>query len=200
MENGPKYTLIFSGVIIVISVILMIFGSAVDVDVESEAVFRGSEGTVSLSDKTTYTVFVNDQYNCYDTDIVVTDGTWDYFDQDCDEYMDEEGWKHAGTLSMEASDNLEVSSNHEIIIVDDVVYLESGGSIIVGACACCAGIIGIIIGGIWSTNSSKGQPVAQMVILPQQQAPAHVPVQVPVTTNYTPGDLVITQLEEEHDV
>ena len=194
MESGPKYTLIFSGGIVVIAVILMIFGSTVDIDVESEAVFRGSEGTVSLSDTSTYSVFVNDQYNCYDTDIVVTDGTLDYFNQDCDEYMDEEGWKHAGTLSMGASGSLEVSSNHEIIIVDEMVYLESGGSIIVGACACCAGIIGIIIGGVWS-NSSKGQPVTQMVILPQQQAP----VQVPVTTSYTPGDLVITQQEEEHD-
>ena len=60
MENGPKYTLIGSGVIVAISVILFVFGSTVDVDVESEAVFKGTEGTVQLSDETTYSVFVND--------------------------------------------------------------------------------------------------------------------------------------------
>ena len=75
MENGPKYTLIGSGVVVVISVILFVFGSTVDVDVESEAVFKGTEGTVELSDQTTYTVFVNADSDCYDAEIVVTDGT-----------------------------------------------------------------------------------------------------------------------------
>ena len=196
MENGPKYTLIGSGVIVVISVILFVFGSTVDVDVESEAVFKGTEGTVELSDQTTYTVFVNADSDCYDAEIVVTDGTWDYFNQDCDEIMDEDGWKHAGILA-EASGTLEVTSNYEIIIVDDMVYLESGGSIIVGACICCLGVIGLIAGAVWA-NSSKGQPVPQMMIMPQQQ---QVPMQVPLTTTgYTPGDLIITQQEEERDV
>ena len=196
MENGPKYTLIGSGVIVVISVILFVFGSTVDVDVESEAVFKGTEGTVELSDQTTYTVFVNADSDCYDAEIVVTDGTWDYFNQDCDEIMDEDGWKHAGRLA-EASGTLEVTSNYEIIIVDDMVYLESGGSIIVGACICCLGVIGLIVGAIWA-NSSKGQPVPQMVIMPQQQ---QVPMQVPLsTTGYSPGELIITQQEEERDV
>ncbi len=196
MDSGPKYTLIGSGVIVVISVILFVFGSTVDVDVESEAVFKGTEGTVELSDQTTYTVFVNADSDCYDAEIVVTDGTWDYFNQDCDEIMDEDGWKHAGILA-EASGTLEVTSNYEIIIVDDMVYLESGGSILVGACICCLGVIGLIVGAIWA-NSSKGQPVPQMVIMPQQQ---QVPMQVPLTTTgYTPGDLIITQQEEERDV
>ena len=196
MENGPKYTLIGSGVIVVISVILFVFGSTVDVDVESEAVFKGTEGTVELSDQTTYTVFVNADSDCYDAEIVVTDGTWDYFNQDCDEIMDEDGWKHAGILA-EASGTLEVTSNYEIIIVDDMVYLESGGSILVGACICCLGVIGLIAGAVWA-NSSKGQPVPQMMIMPQQQ---QVPMQVPLTTTgYTPGDLIITQQEEERDV
>ena len=84
MENGPKYTLIGSGVVVVISVILFVFGSTVDIDVESEAVFKGTEGTVSLSESSSYTVFVNDQFDCYDTDVVITDGTSNYFDQDSD--------------------------------------------------------------------------------------------------------------------
>ena len=197
MENGPKFTLIGSGVIVAISVILFVFGSTVDVDVESEAVFKGTEGTVQLSDETTYTVFVNADEDCYDAEIVVTDGTWDYFNQQCDQYMDEDGWKHAGVLANEASGTLEVTSNYEIIIVDDMVYLESGGSVILGACICCLGVIGIIIGVVWA-NSSKGQPVPQMIIMPQQQ---QVPMQVPLTTTtgYTPGELIITQQEEEPD-
>ena len=121
MENGPKYTLIGSGVVVVISVILFVFGSTVDIDVESEAVFKGTEGTVSLSEGSSYTVFVNEQFDCYDTDVVITDGTTNYFDQDCDEYMDEKGWKHAGVLPVGTSGNLEVTSNHEIIIVDEMV-------------------------------------------------------------------------------
>ena len=198
MENGPKYTLIGSGVVVVISVILFVFGSTVDIDVESEAVFKGTEGTVSLSEGSSYTVFVNDQFDCYDTDVVITDGTSNYFDQDCDEYMDEKGWKHAGVLPVGTSGNLEVTSNHEIIIVDEMVYLESGGSIIAGACICCLGVIGLIVGAIWA-NSSKGQPVPQMMIVPQQQ---QVPMQVPLatTTGYTPSELIITQQEEERDV
>ena len=127
MKNGPKYTLIVSVVIIVLAAILLVFGSTVAVDVESEAVFKGTEGTVSLSGDTSYTVFVNDQFDCYDTDVVITDGTSDYFNQDCDEFMDEEGWKHAGILPIGTSGDLEVISNHEIIIVDEIVYLESGG-------------------------------------------------------------------------
>ena len=197
MENGPKYTLIGSIAIFVIAVILMVFGSTVDVDVESEAVFKGTEGTVQLSDQTTYTVFVNENSNCYDVDIVITDGTWDYFEKDCAEHMDEKGWKHAGVVSLDAVGTLEVTSSSEIIIVDDMVYLESGGSFLVGGCICCIGIIGIVIGAVWA-NSSKGQPVPQMVIMPQQQ---QVPMQVPLsTTGYSPSELIITQQEEERDV
>ena len=202
METGPKYTLIGSGVIFVIAVILMVFGSTVDVDVESEAVFKGTEGTVQLSDQTTYTVFVNENSNCYDTDIVITDGTRDYFEKDCADFMDEKGWKHAGVVSLDAVGTLEVTSSNEIIIVDDMVYLESGGSFLAGGCICCIGIIGIIIGAVWASRSK--QPIPQMVIMPQQQVPMQVPIQVPVqttleTTGYTPGELIITQQEEEHD-
>jgi hypothetical protein len=200
MENGPKYTLIGSVVIFVIAVILMVFGSTVDVDVESEAVFKGTEGTVQLSGQTTYSVFVNENSDCYDTDIVITDGTFDYFEKDCAETMDEKGWKHAGVVSLDAIGTFDVTSSSEIIIVDDMVYLESGGSFLAGACICCLGIIGIIIGAVWASKSNQQAP-AQVVIMPQQQVPMQVPVQVPLeTAGYTPGELIITQQEEERDV
>jgi len=195
MENGPKYTLIVSVLISVLAAILLVYGSTVGIDVESEAVFKGTEGTVQISGNSAYTVFVNDEFDCYDTDIVITDGTLDHFEPDCDKYMDEDGWKYAGTLSYEASGNLNVTSNNEILIVDDIVYLESGGSIIVGACGCCIGVIGLIVGAIW-TRSSGSQPVTQMVILPQQQTL----VNVPVASEYTPGNLIVTQQEEEPGV
>ncbi len=194
MDNRAKYTFIVSVVIIVLAAILLVYGSTVDVDVESEAVFKGTEGTVLLSGDTTYTVFVNDQFDCYDTDVVISDGTSDYFEQDCDKYMDEDEWKYAGTLSYEASGNLNVNSNNEILIVDDMVYLESGGSVIAGVCVCCIGVIGLIVGSIWA-SSSKNQPVTQMVVMPQQQFTG-AQFQ-PVGGSYQPADLIITQQEEE---
>ena len=81
--------------IIVLAAILFVYGSIVGIDVESEAVFKGTEGTVQIGEYSAYTVFVNDELDCYDTDIVITDGTLDYFEQDCDKYMDEDGWKYA---------------------------------------------------------------------------------------------------------
>ena len=194
MESGPKYTFIVSAVIIVLAAILLVYGSTVAIDVESEAVFKGTEGTVSLSGDTTYTVFVNDEFDCYDTDVVITDGTSDYFNQDCDEIMDEKGWKHAGILPIGTSGDLEVTSNHEIIIVDEMVYLESGGSVIVGACACCLGFIGVIVGAIWSRSSGSGAET-QIVVMPQQQFTG-TQFQ-PVGEAYQPTNLIITQQEEE---
>jgi hypothetical protein len=201
MENGPKFTLIGSGIVVIIAIVVAIVGlvDIEEIDVEAKASFKGTEGSIEVVTGGAYTVFVNDEFTCQETTISVNDGTYEYFESDCDSDFDEEGWRSIGVFYSDVNGELDVQSNHEILIIDDIVYLEEGGDVFIGGCCfVCIGLIGLIAGAIWA-YSSKGQTVPQMVIMPQQQ---QVPMQVPLatTTEYTPGDLVITQLEEEHDV
>ena len=199
MENGPKFTLIGSGIVVIIAIVVAIVGlvDIEEIDVEAKASFKGTEGSIEVVDGGAYTVFVNDEFTCQETTISVNDGTYEYFESDCDSDFDEEGWRSIGVFYSDVNGELDVQSNHEILIIDDIVYLEEGAAEFIGGCCfVCLGLMGLIVGAIWAYSS---KPVPQMVIMPQQQ---QVPMQVPLvtTTEYTPGDLVITQLEEEHDV
>ena len=84
-----------------------------------------------------------------------------------------------GVIDVETTGELSVTSNHEIIIVDDVVYLEEGvGLMFGGGGLCCIGIIGLVIGIIMAFNQ-KGKGGLQHVIIqhPMMQQQYQQPVQ-----------------------
>ena len=170
-----------SGVIIVISLIMI--GSGMmdiqEIDVENEAVFQGTSGTFQAETYGGYTIFVNDQFTCEETTVSITDGTDELFVLECDSVLDEEGWRSIGVIDVETTGELSVTSNHEIIIVDDVVYLEEGvGLMFGGGGLCCIGIIGLVIGIIMAFNQ-KGKGGLQHVIIqhPMMQQQYQQPVQ-----------------------
>jgi hypothetical protein len=211
MKNGPKFTLIGSGIITIIAIVIAIVGiiSIEEIDVEEYSIFKGTNGSVEVVNGGTYTVFVNDEFTCQQTEISVTDELYEYFEADCDLIMDEEGWRAIGVFYTDGNGNLDVQSNHEILIIDDMTYLKEGaGSVLGGCCFVCIGLIGLIIGAAWAYSS---KPVPQMIIMPQgvqphmQAVQPHMQavqqqIQVPVAPGYAPGNLVITQQEEERDV
>ena len=151
---GAKRTAViilgFSLVAIIGSIAAFAFGTYqsgfVGLDVENEAFFVGTEGTVDVETYGTYSVYVNSDYSCDDTTVSIYEGDWEYFYKDCDPIMNERGWYYAGFFSSDFDGIMSVDSNHEIAIVDDMVYLESGGwAMLASGGACCLGIIGIII-------------------------------------------------------
>ena len=65
-------------------------------------------------------------------------------------------------MSSDADGVLNVQANHEIIIVDDMIYLSEGGFAVLGGGAlCCISLIGIIIGVILM---SRKKPTTIMMV------------------------------------
>ena len=121
MSKAPLFVMIGSGIVIVISLMIIGFGGVaiVDIDVESNAIFQGSSGSVPVEEYGTYTILVNDQYRCDETTVSITDGTTEFFISECDRTFDEIGWRAIGVMETNLNGELSVSANHEIIIVDD---------------------------------------------------------------------------------
>jgi len=169
MSKAPLFVMIGSGIAIVISLMMIGFGgvAASEIDVESYAIFQGSSGSVSVEEYGTYTIFVNDQYRCDETTVSITDDTTEFFIAECDRDFDEVGWRAIGVMETNFNGELSVSANHEIIIVDDLVYLSEGGGFILGGGGlCCIGIIGLVIGIVMSFNKN-GKGGVQHVIIQQ---------------------------------
>jgi hypothetical protein len=192
MSKAPLFVMIGSGIVIVISLMIIGFGGVaiVDIDVESNAIFQGSSGSVPVEEYGTYTILVNDQYRCDETTVSITDGTTEFFISECDRIFDEIGWRAIGVMETNLTGELSVSANHEIIIVDDLVYLGEGGGLMVGGGAlCCIGIIGLVIGIVMSFNK-KGKGGVQHVIIQQPmmqqqyQQPVQQQYQQPVQQQY----------------
>jgi hypothetical protein len=167
--------MIGSGIIIVISLLMIGFGTAdsMDIDVESNAIFQGTSGSVSVEEYGVYTILVNDNYRCDETTVSITDGTTEFFTTECDRDFDEVGWRAIGVMETNLNGELSVSANHEIIIVDDLIYLTEGGGLFLGGGGlCCIGIIGLVIG-IVMAFKQKGKGGGQHVIIqqPMQQQP-----------------------------
>tara|TARA_B100001029_G_C15017579_1_gene428377 strand:- start:312 stop:956 length:645 start_codon:yes stop_codon:yes gene_type:complete len=194
MHSAPKYTLIGSGIILVIATILTISGFAdvMDIDVEEEAIFQGTSGTVEVQEYGTYTVYVNDQYTCAETEISITDSEFEYFYRDCDSALNEDGWRVVGVFSSEIDTQYSVESNYEIVIIDDIVYGQEGGfAILGGGGACCCGIIMLVVGLIMAVTMKENLP-QQVVVIPHGSQQVAYSVQ---PTGYTPGQPVVMNQE-----
>jgi len=192
VSKAPLFVMIGSGIAIVISLMMIGFGgvAASEIDVESYAIFQGSSGSVSVEEYGTYTIFVNDQYRCDETTVSITDDTTDFFIAECDRDFDEVGWRAIGVMETNLNGELSVSANHEIIIVNDLVYLSEGGGLMLGGGGlCCIGIIGLVIGIVMSFNK-KGKGGVQHVIIQQPmmqqqyQQPVQQQYQQPVQQQY----------------
>ncbi len=183
MSKAPFFVIIGSGIAIAISLLMIGFGGVaiVDIDVEGNAIFQGSSGSVPVEKSGIYTIFVNDQYRCDETTISITDGTTEFFISECDRTFDEVGWRAIGVMEPNLNGELSVSANHEIIIVDDIVYISEGGGLMLGGGGlCCIGIIGLVIGIVMAFNK-KGKGGVQHVIIqqPMMQQQHQQPVQQP---------------------
>ena len=75
-----------------------------------------------------------------------------------------------GYFSPDVCCQLNVDANHEIAIMDDMVFLREGaGSIIISGGLCCLGIIGVIVGIIVLVISKPNE--AQMHRVDEAQIP-----------------------------
>ena len=195
MHAAPKYTLIGSGIIFVIAIILTVSGyvDVMEIDVEEEAIFQGTSGSVNVDRDATYTVFVNEQYTCADTDVSITDSQYEFYYEYCDSTLDEDGWRAVGYFVQSGSAaSLNVESNHEIIIIDDIVYAQEGGfAILGGGGACCCAIITLVIGLIMAVTMKDDAP-AQILVMPQGDGQVSFAAQ-PVS--YVPGQPVVMNQE-----
>tara|TARA_B100001105_G_C22238598_1_gene377233 strand:- start:250 stop:738 length:489 start_codon:yes stop_codon:yes gene_type:complete len=138
-------------VIVLALSVLMILGSIIifslqeemiDGFVEDNQIFQGTTGQVSVEKDNYYTVFVNSDYSCSDTTISISSGIYEYFQPDCDPFLDEKGWLHIGVFSSDMAGYMDVEANNEIAIVNDSAYAAYDNFLISGG-LCCIGIIGI---------------------------------------------------------
>ena len=179
MSKTPLFVMIGSGIVIVISLMMIGYGSIdiEEIDVQSEAIFQGTSGTFQAETFGGYTIFVNDQFTCEETTVSITDGTDELYALDCDSDFDEAGWRAIGVIDVETPGQLSVTSNHEIIIVDDWIYGAEGGELIfAGGGLCCIGIIGLVVG-IVMASKQKGKGGVQHVIIQQPMMQHQQPVQ-----------------------
>jgi len=118
-----------------------------DFDVEGNAIFQGEQGTVEIEASSSYSVYVNSAFSCSETTVSIHDEEWEYFFEDCESIMNEPGWNMVGYSYPGVDGQLTVEANHEIVIIDDMVYLrEGGGSIFISGGLACLGIVGVIVG------------------------------------------------------
>ncbi len=171
MSKTPLLVMVGSGVIIVISLMMIGFGTMDidEIDVQSEAIFQGTSGTFQAETFGGYTIFVNDQFTCEETTVSITDGTDEVYVLDCDSDFDEVGWRAIGVIDVETPGQLSVTANNEIIIIDDLVYGTEGAFLMMaGGGLCCIGIIGLVVG-IVMASKMKGEVSGQHVIVQSQQ-------------------------------
>ena len=116
-------------------------------DVEEFAIFQGEQGTVEIAAYNSYSVYVNSDFSCSDTTVNIYDEEWEYFVKECEPIMNEQGWDMIGYFVPDVDGQLSVEADHEIAIVDDIVYLRAGGgSILISGGLACLGIVGVIVG------------------------------------------------------
>ena len=173
--------MIGSGLVVVISILMIGFGAADigDIDVEGSAIFQGTSGSVSVEEYETYTILVDDHNRCAETMVSITDGSTEFFTSECDKDFDEVGWRAIGVMETDLDGELSVTANHEIIIVSDSIYLDEGGLLFFGGGGlCCIGIIGLVVGIVMAFNQ-KGKGGAQHVMIqqPMQQQYQQQPMQ-----------------------
>ena len=162
------------------------------IDVEEKAIFQGHSGSVQVSKDGAYTVFVNDDYTCNEVDISIHDDIYEYFNFDCDPVLDEKEWRAVGWMVPDIDGTLNVDSDHEIIIIDDIVYLEEGGyAMAVSGITCCCGILGLIIGSVMASTMRDDKP-PQFIVMPHDGGQVSFQAQ-PAT--YTPGQPVVLNQE-----
>ena len=136
--------------------ILMILGSIIifsqseemiDGFVEDNQIFQGTTGQVSVEKNSYYTVFVNSAYSCSNTTVSIStnSGIYEYFQPDCDPYLDERGWLHIGIFGSDLTGVMDVDANNEIAIINDLAYDVYLSDFIIPSGLCCIGIIGIVV-------------------------------------------------------
>ena len=85
----------------------------------------------------------------------IHDDEWEYFFEDCDfSYVDGD-WRYIGYLNPDVSKSLQVESNNEIIIVNDLADASIIFTTLCSLPVCCSGIIGIFIGILLLTRRDK---------------------------------------------
>tara|TARA_B100001250_G_scaffold260557_1_gene224407 strand:+ start:231 stop:803 length:573 start_codon:yes stop_codon:yes gene_type:complete len=137
---------------------------AASIDVDDNAIFQGKQGTVEIEKYSSYSVYVKSDYSCSETTVSIYDDEWEYFFEDCDRIMNEDGWNMVGYFSPDICCQLNVDANHEIAIVDDMVFVrEGGGHIIISGGLCCLGVIGVIVGIIVIVTSKPDENRVQII-------------------------------------
>lgn len=167
MNKASIIIFVVSAVLLFGAVISFGFGvnqAASGFDVEDKAIFVGEQGTVEIDAFSSYSVYVNSDYSCSETTVSIYDEEWEYFWEDCDPIMNERDWNMIGYFSPDVCCQLNVDANHEIAIVDDMVFLRAGGgSIIISGGLCCLGIIGVVVGIIVLVTSKPNEVQVQRV-------------------------------------
>ena len=141
--------------------------SSSGLDVEEYAIFQGDQGTVEITAYSSYSVYVNSDFSCSDTTVSVYDEEWEYFYKECEPIMNEQGWDMIGYFVPDVDGQLTVEANHEIAIIDDMVYLrKGGGSILISGGLACLGIVGVIIGLVILVMSKPKETQQELEIPP----------------------------------
>ena len=147
-----------SGFMIIIAFMISIIGVSDinEIDVEEEAIFKGIDGDITVDKYDTYSVFVTSIYSCKEVELSIYKDDWEYFFEDCDSLLNEDGWNYIGSFSPDFDGSLEIDSNQQILIINDNVYFDEGGfEILISLLFCCLGFFGIIISIIMVFSSSS---------------------------------------------
>jgi len=167
MNRAPIIIFGFSVLLLVGAVITFAWGASQassGIDVDEKAIFQGKQGTVEIDAFSSYSVYVKSDHSCSDTTVSIYDDEWEYFFEDCDRIMNEDGWNMVGYFSPDICCQLNVDANHEIAIVDDMVFVrEGGGHIIISGGLCCLGVIGVIVGIIVIVTSKPDENRVQII-------------------------------------
>jgi|GEM_PF-2260932 len=166
-----KPLLISAGIFFIIGIIA--FASALigmgEFDFDENTIYDSAadEGMQEFDNPTStefgFSVYVEGGEDCSTVEINLIKGGKNYFEKDCDEFLDEAGWTYVGMTSAMARGTFEVNSSHPFIIVDDSEFLSYGLALFGGSGCCFIGFILLLIG------LFTGKKANQQVIIVGQQ-------------------------------
>ena len=139
-----------SSIALSIAIFLVGLSQIAEIDVQENAIFSGNSGSVEVENYGSYSVFVNSDYNCDDVEvsIYIEDGmdTWEYFNEGCDSFLNEDGWTYVGYFNSDFDGNLNVDASRQVSIIDDMTYADEGGlAVLISLPFCCCGLIGLVV-------------------------------------------------------
>jgi hypothetical protein len=148
-------------------------------DTETDGVIFNYDGEVTIIE-----IYAKGDVDCYSFDILVTDGSYDYFSKDCVSGSEVEGYTYLGDLDVSLAGEYEIAADGDVVVIDADGLLAPIFAMCGGGVCCLLGLILLIVG------LATGKKVPQVVMYQQPDGTIIQPNQTTVHQYIPPSNTV----------